>query len=131
MSALVEGPYLGDWLKYELAPAQGYCRERVTLYSTGTERTVKSGTVLGVITSDGKYTENSPDNSPTGTVNAKGILIEETVVPATGDIVAAVLVRGPAIVLNSELTWSADTDLVQATRIAELEVLGIQVREGL
>lgn len=120
----------GDWLKWETDPHARYCRADVTIYSTGTERTVVSGTVLGVITSGGKYTEQSPDDSPTGTVNAKGILINTTVVPASGDIVAAVLVRGPAVVSADGLTWSADSDLDQAAAEAELEVLGIQVREG-
>lgn len=123
-----ERNYVGDWLKYELDP--NYNRESVTLYSTGTERTIESGTVLGIITASGKYTEQSPDDSPTGAVNAKGILIYTTVVPAAGDKVAAVIVRGPAVVSNDGLTWSADTDLDQAAAIVELEALGIQVREG-
>lgn len=121
----------GDWLKYELDPESRYCREEVTLLSSGTEYTIQSGTVLGKVTATGKYRAQQPDNpAAEGTNVSRGILLYTAVVPAAGDYVATAIVRGPAVVSNDGLFWSADTDLNQAAAIVELEALNIQVREG-
>lgn len=122
---------IGDWLKYEDEPHARYCRETVELKSTGTEYTLVSGTVLGKITSSGLYVAQNPDGAGEGSDHGAGILCYTTVVPAAGNVWATILVRGPAVVCQDMLTFSADTDLDEAALIAELEVLGIQVRRGL
>lgn len=122
---------IGDWLKYEDEPHAAYCRESVELNSNGTEYTLVSGTVLGKVTANGRYVAQNPDGSGDGSNVTRAILCYTTVVPATGNVWAAVIIRGPAVVCQDMLTFSADTDLDQAAAIAELEALGIQVRRGL
>jgi len=130
MATQTERKYTGDWLKDEVLPNSRFCRDNVTLKSTGSAITIVSGTVLGKITSGGKYVAHDPDASD-GSQTAAGILYETTAVPASGDMVAPAIVRGPCIVSNDGLTWSDDTDLDQAAAIATLKTLNIIVREGL
>lgn len=119
----------GDWLKFE---EEGrYCRETVTILAgSGSDRELVSGTVLGKITSGGKYVALNPDASD-GSQNAAGILFESiTAIDGTDNPGGVAIVRGPAVVSLAGLTWTSDTDLDQDVAVAQLEVLGIQVREG-
>lgn len=120
-----EGNYTGDWLKYETAPEVGYCRDVVTI-DNGLD--LVSGTVLGKITSGGKYVKLNPDASD-GSQTAAGILLYD-VAAASAEVEGVVLARGPAVVVNDKLTWTADTNLDQAASRVLLEALGIQVRDG-
>lgn len=127
MATLTEGKYPSDWLKWE--EDGNYSREVVTILAgSGSDRVLTSGMVLGKITSGGKFVQLNPDASD-GSQNAAGVLLFDTTAPDGVDAEATVIVRD-AIVSDNGLVWTTDTNLVEATSVAQLEVLGIQVREG-
>ena len=93
---LSEGRYTGEFLISELPGTQS--RETVTV--TGGD--FKSGTVLGQVTADSKYTEHDP-NAADGTENAVAVLYNETDASAA-DVQAAIIGRG-AEVYGAALAW--------------------------
>jgi hypothetical protein len=122
--ALTEGKRIGDWLKYE-APNK-YSREVVTLVSG---QNLKSGTVVGKITSGGKYTAYDDDNSD-GSETAAGLLCYDTDASG-GDVATAVIVKRDAIVSSNGITWASTNDATDKTNgIADLLAIGILVRDG-
>lgn len=127
MTPQTEGQYTGDWLRSE---AQGSrSREEVTILAgSGSDRELTSGMVLGKITSGGKYVQLNPDAS-NGSQNAAGILLND-VTALNGHDAKATIIARDAEVSGAGLTWSDDTDLDQDAAEAQLEALGIQVREG-
>ena len=125
MPVLTEPPRMGDTLKYELDP--NYTREVVTLLA-GTAYPV--GAVLGKITASGKYTL-SPATGADGAQVASAVLlyaVDATLADATG----IVLARGPAIVSQSGLAYSASVDDAAkiAAKIAQLTAIGIVARDS-
>ncbi len=123
MTTLTEGRHAGGFLIWEVL--RDYTRETVTLAS-GAGR-LEPGTVLGRITSGGKYTVLAPAAS-NGSQNAAAILWGPA--DATdSDAPGVVLVRGPAIVNRHEIVWpDAITEGQTNTAIAALTALGILVR---
>ena len=123
MTTLVKGPTTGGFLVWEVL--RDYTRETVTLASGAGK--LAPGTVLGRITSGGKYTVLTPGAS-NGSQNAAGILwgpADATDADAPG----VVLVRGPAIVNRHEIVWPAGiTEAQTNTAIAALTALGIILR---
>lgn len=124
MAPLVKGPTEGDILKFDLD--KNYTREVVTL-KAGTD--YKIGSVLGQITADGKY-ELSPATGSTGSQTAAGILVLPVDATA-GDRRGLIVKRGPVIVSPADLVFAAsvDDDAEKATKIAQLVLLGIVVRD--
>jgi len=123
MTTLTEGKHPGGFLIWEVL--RDYTRETVTLAS-GTGN-LSPGTVLGKITTGGKYTVLTPGAS-NGSQNAAGILWGQTDATDT-DAPAVVLVRGPAIVSRLELVWpDGITEGQTNTAIAALTTLGILQR---
>ena len=123
----LEGKTPGDWLRSEANGNRS--REQVTILAgSGSDRVLGSGTVLGKLTSGGKYVAQDPDASD-GSEDAAGILLNGVTAPDGTDVEAAIIARD-AEVNGAGLTWSEDTDLDQAAAIVQLEALGIQVREG-
>ena len=120
MTTLVKGQYSGGFLVWEVL--RDYTRETVTIASGAGK--LAPGTVLGKITSGGKYTMLTPGAS-NGSQNAAGILWGQA--DATdADAPAVVLVRGPAIVNRHELAWPEGiTEGQTNTAIAALTALGI------
>ena len=95
--------------------------QRMRLHSTGTEQDLVAGTVLGV--SSGKLGE-----FVTG-ADAQGILVEDTTIPASGDVYALVYVH--AEVIAAELTWGAGvTATEQQTALTALRAKGVYASEA-
>lgn len=123
MATLTEGMHEGEFIG-ELAMGIGYHVDEKTLISG---QDLAAGTVLGIITASGKFTQFDQDAS-TGEEAAAGILLG-AVDASGGDVTnARVLLRGPAIVNGNDLTWPSDIDPAeQVAAEAELLALGIKV----
>jgi hypothetical protein len=123
MATLTEGPHPGGFLVWEVL--RDYTRETVTLASGAGK--LAPGTVLGKITTGGKYTILAPAAS-NGSQNAAGILwadVDSTAADAPG----VVVLRGPAIVNRNEIIWpEGATEPQIAAATAALAVLGIILR---
>jgi hypothetical protein len=123
MAMFTEGQHPGGFLVWEVL--LDYTRETVTLASGAGK--LAPGTVLGRITTGGKYTPLAPAAS-NGSQNAAGILWGDA--DATdADAPGVVLLRGPAIVNRHEIIWPAgatEPQIVAAT--AALAVLGMILR---
>lgn len=120
MTAITETSHTGSCL---LSQASGHRSfDNVTLVSG---QDLAANTVLGKITSGGKYT--AYDNAASdGSEAAAGILYAAT--DATdGDVVTAVIIRD-AEVNGEELVWPDDSPTDITAGIADLKALGIIVR---
>ena len=123
MATLTEGPHPGGFLVWEVL--RDYTRETVTLASGAGK--LAPGTVLGRITTGGKYTQLAPAAS-NGSQNAAGILWTEADASAA-DVPGVVVLRGPAIVNRHEIIWPVGATEPQiATATAALALLGIILR---
>ena len=123
MATLTEGPHPGGFLVWEVF--RDFSRETVTLVSGAGK--LAPGTVLGRITTGGKYTQLAPAAS-NGSQNAAGILWAEADA-STADVPGVVVLRGPAIVNRHEILWPVGATEPQiATATAALAVLGILLR---
>ena len=116
-------------VKFELASEHAFCREVVTALE-GSAMTYAIGTVLGKITASGKY-KKMEATAVDGSQTAAAVVIEDKVIPASTDTKLLVLVRGPAIVSKSALSFGAtvDTDPEKAAAYASLTALGILVAD--
>ena len=123
MTTLVKGQYPGGFLIWEVL--RDYTRETVTLASGAGK--LAPGTVLGKITTGGKFTVLTP-GATNGSQNAAGVLwgpADATDADAPG----VVLVRGPALVNRREITWpEAATEAQITTATTALAALGIVLR---
>jgi len=123
MATLTEGPHPGGFLVWEVL--RDYTRETVTLASGAGK--LDPGTVLGKITTGGKFTQLAPAAS-NGSQNAAGILWGPADATAA-DAFAVVLLRGPALVNRHEITWpDAATSAQISAATAALAALGILLR---
>ena len=123
MQKLTEGPHHGGFLVWEVL--RDYTRETVTL-ATGAGK-LAPGTVLGKITTGGKYTGLAPTAS-NGSQNAAGILWG--MADATdADTPSVAVIRGPAIVNRHEIVWPEGATAAQiTTATTALAALGIILR---
>jgi hypothetical protein len=119
---------LSHVVKYELAAELGYCRAVVTVNDTAA--TLAIGTVMGRVTSGGKYkkaVETAVDGSKVGAA----IVVEAKTILGATDTPLLVLLRGPASVSKGALVIDATYN--DATKLgvlyADLEAKGIQVLE--
>lgn len=119
-----EAKRLSNVVKQELFPESGYCRVVVTY--NGTAGTLVPGTVLGKVTSGGKY-KIAVQTATDGSEVADAIVMVEQTVPATTDTKVLCLVRGPAIVSKDGLVLDAtyNLDAEKAAVYAALEAKGI------
>lgn len=121
-----ENKRFSNLVKQELWPEMGYTRAIVTY--NGTAGSLLIGTVLGKVTSGGKYkicVQTAVDGSQT----ADAILVEDKTVAATTDTSVLVLLKGPAVISKSALVLDAshDLDAEKAAIYAALEAKGISV----
>lgn len=121
-----ENKRFSNLVKQELWPEMGYTRAIVTY--NGTAGSLLIGTVLGKVTSGGKYkicVQTAVDGSQT----ADAILVEDKTVAATTDTSVQVLLKGPAVISKSALVLDAshDLDAEKAAIYAALEAKGISV----
>jgi hypothetical protein len=123
MTTLTEGKHAGGFLVWEVL--RDYTRETVTIASGAGK--LAPGTVLGKITTGGKYTVLTPGAS-NGSQNAAGILW--AAVDATdADAPGVVILRGPAIVNRHEIVWPEGATEAQITAATTaLAALGILLR---
>ena len=123
MSVLTETNHAGGFLVWEVL--RDYTRDTVTIASGAGK--LEAGTVLGKLSSGGKYTPLSPGAS-NGSQTAAGILwasVNATSEDATG----VILLRGPAIVNRSEVLFaSTATEAQVASASTALAALGILLR---
>jgi hypothetical protein len=123
MTTLTEGKHAGGFLVWEVL--RDYTRETVTIASGAGK--LAPGTVLGKITTGGKYTVLMP-GATNGSQNAAGFLWEG--VDATdADAPGVVLLRGPAIVNRHEISFpEGATEAQITTATTALSALGIILR---
>lgn len=123
MTTLTEGKHAGGFLIWEVL--RDYTRETVTIASGAGK--LAPGTVLGKITTGGKYTGLAA-GATNGSQNAAGILWG-AVDAIDADVLGVVILRGPIIVNRHELVWSAGATEAQiATATTALAALGIILR---
>lgn len=123
MTTLTEGNHTGGFLVWEVL--RDYTRETVTIASGAGK--LASGTVLGKITTGGKYTGLTPA-ATNGSQNAAGILWA-SVDASAGDAPGVVVLRGPALVNQHEIVWPDGATQVQITSATNaLASLGIILR---
>lgn len=116
-------------IKHEYEPSIGFCREAVTV-NEAAAKTYAVGTVLGKVTSTGKFVEAKETATDGSKVPAALVLEDKSIVAAT-DTKVLVLVRGQAIVSKKALRLDAtyDTDAKRKTVYDALEAKGILVSE--
>jgi len=123
MTMLTEGKHTGGFLVWEVL--RDYTRETVTIASGAGK--LEPGTVLGRITTGGKYTSFAPGAS-NGSQNASGILWD-SVDASAADAPAVILLRGPAIVNRQDLVWpDGVTEAQITTATTALASIGIILR---
>jgi hypothetical protein len=123
MTMLTEGKHAGGFLVWEVL--RDYTRDAVTIASGAGK--LEPGTVLGKITTGGKFTALAPA-ATNGSQNAAGILWD-TVDASTADAPGVVVLRGPAIVNRHEITWPDGATEAQITAATTaLATIGIILR---
>ena len=123
MTTLSEGKHAGGFLVWEVL--RDYTRETVTIASGAGK--LEPGTVLGKITTGGKYTVLTPAAS-NGSQNAAGILWAG-VDASAADALGVVVLRGPTLVNQHELAWPEGATEAQITAATTaLAALGIILR---
>lgn len=109
MTMLTEGKHAGGFLVWEVL--RDYTRDTVTIASGAGK--LEPGTVLGKITTGGKFTALAPA-ATNGSQNAAGLLWD-AVDASTADAAGVVLLRGPAIVNRHEIIWPDGATEAQIT----------------
>ena len=123
MTMLTEGKHAGGFLVWEVL--RDYTRETVTIASGAGK--LEPGTVLGKITTGGKYTTLAPA-ATNGSQNAAGILWDK-VDASAADAPGVIMLRGPAIVNRHEIIWPDGATEAQITAATSaLATIGIILR---
>ena len=123
MTTLTEGKHAGGFLVWEVL--RDYTRETVTIASGAGK--LEPGTVLGKITTGGRYTGLAPA-ATNGSQTAAGILWAR-VDGSAADAPGVVVLRGPAIVNRHEIVWPEGATEAQITAATTaLAALGIILR---
>ncbi len=123
MTMLTEGKHAGGFLVWEVL--RDYTRETVTIASGAGK--LEPGTVLGKITTGGKYTTLAPA-ATNGSQNAAGILWDK-VDASAADAPGVIMLRGPAIVNRHEIIWPDGATEAQITAATTaLATIGIILR---
>ena len=123
MTTLIEGKHAGGFLVWEVL--RDYTRETITVTSGAGK--LEPGTVLGRITTGGKFTSLAPA-ATNGSQNAAGILWG-SVDASDADAPGVMILRGPAIVNRHEIVWPEGATEAQITAATTaLAALGIILR---
>lgn len=125
-----ENKRLSNVVKQELWSETGYTRAVVTVNEAAAKSYVP-GTVLGKVTSGGKY-KIAVQTASDGSQVADAIVIGEQAIAATTDTAVLVLIKGPAIVSKAGLVLDATYN--DATKLAAvyaaLETKGINCNDA-
>lgn len=123
MAILTEGKHAGGFLVWE--SFSDYTRETVTIASGAGK--LEPGSVLGKISTGGKYTRLAPA-ATNGSQNPAGILWAGVDATAA-DAPSVAILRGPAIVNRHEIVWPEGATEAQITAgTTALAALGIVLR---
>ena len=123
MTKLTKGKHAGGFLVWEVL--RDFTRETVTI-AAGAGK-LEPGTVLGKITTGGKYTTLAPA-ATNGSQNAAGILWDK-VDASAADAPGVIMLRGPAIVNRYEIVWPDGATEAQITAATSaLATIGIILR---
>lgn len=123
MTVFTEGRYPGEHLMWEADT--DYCREKVTVVSGAGK--LAAGTVLGKITTGGKY-QPSPATGSDGSQTAVAVLLYP--VDATSSDVDAVISARLSRLNAKVLSYAAsvDDDTKKNAKIAQLAAVGLIAR---
>jgi hypothetical protein len=126
MTVFNEGRHTAEFILSE--EEFGYSRDNVTILGGYTGAgVIKAGTVLGKITSGGKYTP-SPASGADGSQTAVALLLDNVDV-TDGDVAAAVVTRVCQVNGNLlEYEATVDTTNEKAAKATQLAAVGIIVR---
>ena len=123
MSILTETNHAGGFLVWEVL--RDYTRDTVTIASGAGK--LEPSTVLGKITTGGKFTKRTPA-ATNGSQNAAGILWAG-VDASAADAPGVVILRGPALVNRHEIIWPEGASEAQITAATTaLGALGVILR---
>ena len=116
---------ISNVVKHEYGADFAYCKELVTVNDTA--GTLAIGTVLGVVTTDGKY-KRAVQTAVDGSAVAAGIVAAAKTIVGSTDTQVLVYVRGPMGVSKGGLVLDAtyDTDAEKLAVYAALNAKGIQ-----
>lgn len=116
---------ISNVVKHEYGADFAYCKELVTVNDTA--GTLAIGTVLGVVTADGKY-KRAVQTAVDGSAVAAGIVAAAKTIAGATDTQVLVYVRGPMGVSKGGLVLDAtyDTDAEKLAVYAALNAKGIQ-----
>lgn len=116
---------ISNVVKHEYGADFAYCKELVTVNDTA--GTLALGTVLGVVTADGKY-KRAVQTAVDGSAVAAGIVAAAKTIVGATDTQVLVYVRGPMGVSKGGLVLDAtyDTDAEKLAVYAALNAKGIQ-----
>ena len=116
---------ISNVVKHEYGADFAYCKELVTVNDTA--GTLAIGTILGVVTADGKY-KRAVQTAVDGSAVAAGIVAAAKTIVGATDTQVLVYVRGPMGVSKGGLVLDAtyDTDAEKLAVYAALNAKGIQ-----
>lgn len=116
---------ISNVVKHEYGADFAYCKELVTVNDTA--GTLAIGTVLGVVTADGKY-KRAVQTAVDGSAVAAGIVAAAKTIVGATDTQVLVYVRGPMGVSKGGLVLDStyDTDAEKNAVYAALNAKGIQ-----
>lgn len=123
-------PRFSNVVKHEYEPSLAFCRAAVTVNeAAATDYAI--GTVLGKVTTSGKYVV-AKETAVDGSKVPAAVVLEDKSIAATTDTKVLVAVRGPMIVSKAGITLDAtyDNAAKKATAIAALEALNILVNDA-
>ena len=116
---------ISNVVKHEYGADYAYCRKLVTVNDTA--GTLAIGTVLGIVTANGKY-KRAIQTASDGSDTAYAIVAAAKTIPGATDTQVLVYFRGPMGVSKGGLILDAtyDTAPEKALVYGSLESLGIQ-----
>jgi hypothetical protein len=125
MAVISQKYNLGHLLKYETGPSVRFSRDKVTLIAG---QNLPLGTVLGVITASGKYTQLAPAATD-GSQNAVAVLEQAT--DATAGDVNTVVIDRQAVFADFALVWPAGiTNNQKLAATNQLAAFQLLIRTG-
>lgn len=120
---------LSNLVKCEIFPSSNYTRLVVTV-NEAAAKTYAIGTVLGKVTTGGKY-KIAVQSASDGSQVADAIVLQDVSVAAATDTKVLVMIKGPSIVSKGALVLDStyNDDAKKAAVYAALEAKGIAVND--
>lgn len=124
-----ESTHYSNVVKFETNPAIAFCKEVVTVNDTA--GTLAIGTVLGQVTTGGKY-KRAVETAVDGSKVAAAIVAEVKTIAGSTDTQVLVLKRGPASLVKPNLILDAsyDTAAKKDAVYASLNALQFQLLDS-